>query len=285
MNDAISKGESQEVIDELYQASSKLSSLSQIEIDKSKKIFDNVNMANELSKIRGLKYLKYVRENDKYGSMSNKMIVPNFFSMVSKANDYRVFQRFNTPMDILQDVLVFDISTYQKGEKSKEFVELLVGNQEFDGKPSANSIKAIYNIISKCGKKINGLKLKTNILNEKAKQTVERKTKHDAVNKLKKLKPSTITILYILKQCFVNNGDEFDFSKYGMLTLSLLFMAKKLDVLKCFQNKDNCNEELLIRIKEGYDYDIFGSKYQKIARNELYNFEIGGNDKNSTAVM
>ena len=48
---AISKGKSKEIIDEFYQASSKLSSLSQIEIDKSKKVFDNVNMSKELVKL------------------------------------------------------------------------------------------------------------------------------------------------------------------------------------------------------------------------------------------
>lgn len=264
LNDAISKDKPQEEINELYQASSKLSSLSQIEIDKSKKIFDNVNMHKELSKIREISYLRYVQEKDRYDQMADKMIVPSFFKMISDANEYRIFEKFNTPLDILQDVLVFDVSNYPKDERNIEFKDLLVQSKDLEGRYRQQSAEAIFKIIEKCGKKINGLKVKTSILNDKAKKTVERKSKHTAIEELKKLNPSDSTILSVLKQCFgTKDEDKLGFKKYSMLTLNLLFIAKKIQVLRCFKN-NNSNDDILIKIKEGYDFDIFGNKYQKV---------------------
>jgi hypothetical protein len=271
MNDAISKGEPKEIVDELYQASSRLSSMSQIEIDKSKKVFDNISMSKELNKIRQIPYIRYIEEKDKYDQMSKKMIVPKFFSMISDFNEYRIFEKFNTPLDILQDILAFEPAKYQKGEKHKDFAELLVkyGNT-LDGTLQMYYVDVVYKIVSQCGKKINGLKIKTCTLNDKAKKTVERKTKKDAIEQLKKLSIPTRTIWYILKRCFDNNEEEnIDLSKYGMLTLNLLFITNKAQVLKCFKNNDLNSDEILIKIKDKYDFNIFGEKYQKVNKIDL----------------
>jgi hypothetical protein len=278
LNHAIFNNKPEEEINALYQASSKLSSLSQIEIDKSKKIFDNVNMSKELSKIRNMPYIDYVYEKDKNNKMVKKMIVPNFFSLVSDTNDFRVFKKFNTPMDILQDILVFEPMEYTKGkENNKYLLDLLIQPQYIDGKFSINSVNAINKIVSTCGKRINGLKVKTCKLNNNAKYTVKKKSKQEAIKKLSKLKPNVASILYVLRQSFGENiNDEYNFKKYGMLTLNLLYQSQKISVLKCFQNKKDCSDEFLVRIKDDYDFNIFGNKYQKITRGELNNIEIGG---------
>ena len=271
LNDAISKGESKELIDELYQASSRLSSMSQIEIDKSKKVFDNISMSKELNRIRQIECIRYVDEVNKFNQMAKKMIVPNFFGMVSDFNEYRIFEKFNTPLDLLQDILVF--GNARKGEKSIEFKNLLIQSKELDSRYSRDSASAIFKIILECGSRINGLKLKTCTLNEKAKKTVEKKSKHEAIKKLKLLQPSESTILSILKQSFGNvENDKFGFKRFSMLTLNLLFNAKKVEVLKCFQNIEILDDELLIKIKDKCDFDIFGYKYQKIMVKELHNY-------------
>lgn len=268
LNDAISKDEPKETINELYQASSRLSSMSQIEIDKSKKVFDNISMSKELSKIRQIEYIKYIEEQDKFDQMARKMIVPRFFSMISDFNEYRVFEKFNTPLDILQDVLVFDNAKYQRGDKHKDFTELLVANSRYvDGVCRKRQFENIYSIISECGSKINGLKVKSCTLNEKAKKTVERKAKKDAINKLKKLVVSESTILGYLKLAFTMETN--DYSKYSMLALNLLFVAKKAQVLNCFKSINRDEDELLIKIKGISDYNIFGNDYQKMRRKEI----------------
>jgi len=190
---------------------------------------------------------------------------------VSDFNEYRIFEKFNTPLDLLQDILVF--GNARKGEKSIEFKNLLIQSKELDSRYSRDSASAIFKIILECGSRINGLKLKTCTLNEKAKKTVEKKSKHEAIKKLKLLQPSESTILSILKQSFGNvENDKFGFKRFSMLTLNLLFNAKKVEVLKCFQNIEILDDELLIKIKDKCDFDIFGYKYQKIMVKELHNY-------------
>jgi len=268
LNDAISKGESKEIIDELYQASSRLSSMSQIEIDKSKKVFDNISMSKELNRIRKIEYIRYVEENDKRGQVAKKMVVPNFFGMISDFNEYRVFERFNTPLDILQDILVFGGGKRLNGDKNKEFVDLLVQSKELNGSYQTRTILAVFDIVENCGKRINGLKLKTCTLNAKAKKTVERKSKREAIEKLKKITPSEVTILNILKQCF-GEKDNCGFKKYGTLTLNLLFISKKIEVLRCFVSESTNIDEVLVKIKDNFDYNLFGNKYQKVDKNTI----------------
>jgi len=117
LNDAISKGESKELIDELYQASSRLSSMSQIEIDKSKKVFDNISMSKELNRIRQIECIRYVDEVNKFNQMAKKMIVPNFFGMVSDFNEYRIFEKFNTPLEFITGY----ISIWKCKERRKKY--------------------------------------------------------------------------------------------------------------------------------------------------------------------
>lgn len=193
------------------------------------------------------------------------MVVPKFFEMIVEDKEYRVFRKFVTPMDILQEVLVFNHAEYRKGEKNIGFVELLVPSSNVDGRYSLDSMEAIFKIVEKCGKKINGLKVVTCKLNDKAKQTVKRNVKKEAIDELKKLNPSDATILEVLNECFNNKiNNKFDFSRYGLLTLNLLFVAKKLQVLKCFRNNNIEFDEILVKMKEEYDYDLFGEKYQKV---------------------
>ncbi len=267
LNEAIIKNKSEDVINEFYQASSKLSSLSQIEIDKSKKIFDNVKMGMELNKIRHIESLRFISEEDKYGNLVDKMVVPNFFSMISDFNDYRIFEKFQTPLDILQDVLVFEGGSRLKGSKHKDLGSLLI--KEYNGAYNKNSANAIFKVVELCGKRINSLKVKTCILNDKAKTTIQIKSKKQAISKLKKLKPSDATILFILKQCFdPEQEDFFNFKKYSMLTLNLLFMSKRKQVLKCFVNND-LNDNVLIKNFDNYNYILFGNRYKNVKINNI----------------
>jgi hypothetical protein len=82
---------------------------------------------------------------------------------------------------------------------------------------------------------------------------------------LKKLNPSDSTILEVLYECFDDKkSNKLNFKKYGLLTLNLLFISKKLQVLKCFKNNNIAFDEILVKMKNEYDYDLFGEKYQKM---------------------
>ncbi|MCP3925556.1 MAG: hypothetical protein GY714_23555 [Desulfobacterales bacterium] len=271
MNEAISSKQDLSMIDELYQLSSRLSSMSQIEIDKSKKVFDNVNMSKELSILRSNKYLKYVEDTDRFDKLVNKMVVPTFLNVISESNDYRVLNKFNTPLDILQDVLQFNKCNRIK---TMEFVDLLVtSSRNVEGRYRVNSAKAIFKIIEKCGKKINGLRLTTCTLNYKAKRTVKLKAQTEAVVELKNIKSlSTATILRILMQSFGSKtNDTIGFKKYSLLTLNLLFQAYPILVLNCFINENIYNDKSLVECQNNstYEYDIFGKKYKLMTRENI----------------
>ena len=105
-------------------------------------------------------------------------------------------------------------------------------------------------------------------LDEKAKQTVIRKAKFEAIKELKKLNPNDSTILGIIKQCFEKTG-ELDLKKYGTLTLNLLFSSKKNKVLKCFKKEEDNDELVLVKMKDCCDYDFFGEKYQTCSKSEI----------------
>jgi len=272
MNDAISKSEGQYIIDELYNASSRLSSMSQIEIDKSKKVFDNVSMSKELSKMRKIDYLRYIEEKDKYGQIARKMIVPKFFGMISDFNEYRIFETFNTPLDILQDVLTFKNSNYLKGSKNIGFGELLIKSKDIEGTSRYKSAQNIYDMVEVCGKAINGLRTKNCTLGSQGKKTVEKKVKIEAIIKLKELYLNDKTILYILKQCFTTKeNDKFGFKKYAMLTLNLLYSSKRVQVIKCFKSDSTGLDEFLVKSQGAFDYNIFGVEYVKMTREDIKN--------------
>lgn len=265
MNDAIHNNKPDYIVQELYQASSKLSSLSQIEIDKSKKVFDNVSMFKELNSIKSIESIKYkedvVKIEDEDVSV-NKMIVPAFFEMISDSNTYRILKKFDTPLDTLQDVLIF------KGGKrlpNKKFEDLLVKPTDLNPRfPNYYQISSIYEVISKYGKKINGLMLKTCLLNDKAKSTIRRNERAKAVEKLISLGITPATTLNVLRRCFKVIEDEYGFSKYAMTCLNLLLVSNKANTLKCFLDNNIEKSSILIEGGENLSHNIFGKAYQEI---------------------
>lgn len=269
LNDAMSKEYDDQITDELYNLSSKLSSLSQIEIDKSKKVFDSVKMGKELSKIRKNKNIRYVKEDDGFGKQVSKMVVPCFFAYISDFNNYRVFESFKTPMDTLQDVLVF-----KGGKRSPNvrFSDILISPRDIThsvGRYNHGQVHIIHKIVSKYGKTLSGLMVRDSKLSEEAKANIRSSAKSKAIDKLNEYKISQATILNILRRGFIPIPDrQLSFSQYAMATLGLMFEYNKLDTMKCFLEKSSEDDEVLVALdncgEQSYDgqtYDIFGVRY------------------------
>lgn len=272
MNDMImSKNPDEDMINVLYQATSKLSSMSQIEIDKSKKVFDNVSMSKELKKMRDLPCIKKVECYDDVKDMKyNKMVVPKFFEFIAPS-EFKINEKFNTPLDNLQSVFSFRGANRKSDDKNIELSSLLIKQKDCDGvKPNDNSVNAVFKIVSEGGNKLIGLRNKSCKLNEKAKHTISVQTKRDIIVKLKQLNPSQATIHRIIKLATSsNNKDVPPFSKYKSLTLNSLFNAYRKDFLKCFNSYDMKSDEVLVQISEGFDVNIFGNKFKRINRKDL----------------
>jgi len=266
------------LVDKLYDISSMLSSLSQIELDKAKKSFDNISMPKELKKVNDMVYKgKGVVEfeiEEKYDEKTQKtkyikrMIVPNFFGYVAEDNTYRVLRKFETPMDYLQELI--DGSKIRANRGNKSMNDLLVNAKSLKCQNQVRQHNKVLKIITKCGKKINSCRMPSCTLNSKGKNTVIRRTKKEAVEALSKIKLNSHTILGILQKCFGKNKKKDEWVKYGMLTLTLLYNSHKLNTLSVFKNVNNKNEYILTRNYSG-DINVFGFKYSIIKRNNVNN--------------
>lgn len=260
MWNAVAKGEDKELIDLLYGYSSQLSSLSQIELDKAKKSFDNISMSKELRRINNIQYNDEDVIGFEYEDDAKKMVVPRFFDYVAQDNTYRETTYFETPMDYLQEI----IDELERPIKTKKInlSDLLCRYRDFKKINNKSQEDLIYNIILKCSKKINSTMLPNSSLNEKGKATVSRKAKDDALIELSKLTVRPATIFVILNKCFSDDKKEATWSKIGMLTLNLLYNSNKVETLSVFRNENN-RIDMLVE-DENEDINIFGNKYKII---------------------
>lgn len=270
LNDMIMSGKSDKyTIDSVYQITSRLSSMSQIEIDKSKKVFDNISMSKELKKLRNMPYIKRVDCYDDVKDVKfSKMVVPKFFESIAPS-EYKINEKFNTPMDNLQSVFNMRGGNRNSGEKHIDLISLLIKQKECDGYISKDSVEAIFKIISDGGNKIIGLRSNTCKLNEKAKFTISSNIKKDIINKLKQLTPSQATIHRVIKLSLsTNNKDVPPFSKYKSLTLNSLFNAYRKKFLGCFKITDVKEDCVLIKSDINHDISLFGEGFKKCKINE-----------------
>ena len=191
------------------------------------------------------------------------MIVPKFFEYVAQDNTYRNTIKFNTPMDYLEEIL--DECRVRNPRGNKSIADIMVKAKSLDG--GFNNTKQqedIFNIISKCSKKINSLLMPNCKLNSKSKIIIIRNAKNETKELLKNMSINPKTIYSILHKCFGENKKNH-FSKIGMITLSLLYSTHTIKVLAQFKNTNNKNEEILIKDENG-KIDIFGVKYSFIKR-------------------
>lgn len=118
----IHDGETFEDNSELYYDICKLAVLSNIEIDKAKKEYE-VDVGKELNQIKEkYKITKLVK--NKNGEITEKVIKPMFFKMITQENGYELSERhlykyFDTSMDYLQK-RVSKFNFYQSRENKEE---------------------------------------------------------------------------------------------------------------------------------------------------------------------
>ena len=296
MNDAIANGKDQKLIDKLYEMSSLCSSLSQIEIDKAKKTFDNIKMAKELAKINHvtveiegepvniLRFIEEMEKDKKTGKDKkvNKMIVPEFFNYVAEDNTYRKFEgSFKTPMDYLQDIIdkgIKNKTRCDKGTTNKtkddnkplKFRDLLVKVNDLD-KANTSQKKDLFKIIDTAGKSINSLKIKNKVdkygnpikLSDKAKKTITKNIKAQAINDI-------VTT--------VNNGTEVSRKVNAGTILTILKDAFPTDTKKKKKKEINkkikAKNELITDDKKKIKKVTTFSNYARLTLTLLYNAKL-----------
>ena len=283
MYDAISKNKSEEYIKSCYNASSTLSSYSQIAIDMAKKSFTDKNgkllnlnsMMSELNKTNaeGKQVLKFkniltVKEFDnqsisvtnikklvyKYDEKSNKyihmyemktpvMIAPMFFKYTAQDNSSRYLIKMNCGMDYLEEILD-EIDTRPITTKKIKIEELLKDKDSFKGtRCNFDKIDNFRKIINSCNSNINNMYIKNEY-----NYNIVNYIKNKSLEKIQKLNLNDKTIHNIILRCF--NIDE----KYNGKELSIEFNNKKIKIKELKDMKSlalsllyNCNNECFIK--------------------------------------
>lgn len=279
-----------EKLNKIYESISKLSSLSNIEIDKAKKEFPEVEAVNELNKIRGLTYkgklilqkdkttiTKKIKDKDKEGNINttmekkemDKLIRPLFMKYCGQGKEY-AFKEFDTPMDFLQCELKKGIKQ-GKGTPIRS-IDGVLKNFNTRDKANRKQINDIYLIIKNLNTELNKIDNKIDkeqcYENKLELYAVRNLKKDEIIEQLKKKKIKLDTMAGIIKQIFSHRENKNSTSKIGRLTLKYLYKARTEEMTNVFKER-SARIEILKPIDSIIDninfdakkIDIWGREY------------------------
>ena len=266
MYHGINTGKSDEYIQNCYNASSTLSSYSQIAIDMAKKSFtDNEgNLLNLITMMSELNYtiadgkqiLEFVKEKDENDKEIKKMIAPMFFKYVAKDNSTRILRKMECGMDYLEEI-IDEIDTKPIPTKNIKIQELLKTERMLNtnGKPNYSKIDSIRKIVNECNHQISKMFIGDNYNN-----SLSNYIKRKSLSKIKELNINITTLYTILIRSFSIDenykGEELEikiknklikvneFNKMKSMTLTLLYDLSKEKFISCFKEnklKENIN--------------------------------------------
>ena len=280
MYHAINTGKSQEYIQACYNASSALSSYSQIAIDMAKKSFVDkegkplslIKLMNELNRMEvdGEEILQYKKgKNDKNEDVKY-MVVPEFFKYIASDNSYRTTVKMECGMDYLEEILDNFKIKAMKTDSIK--VEELLNDPS--GRRNNKKMDHARKIISECSSSLNSESVIYDKDDTKEKQkekyNLRKYYKSKAVRELKELNLNSKTIYTILARAFDIAEDKDseiylldkdgevvtytdkdnniipvrikEFKEVTSLCMTLLFNAYKDEFIKCFKENNYKNE-------------------------------------------
>lgn len=271
-----------DLIQKLYDASSMLSSFSQIAIDMAKKSFmDNngkrMSLLMEMQKINkwrvnGKNILDFDKETlkDEEGKEKTikKMIVPKFFGEIAD-NKFRTLKHLDCGMDYLQDVMDNELGK-TLSTKLIDIKDLLQIGKNIEGERSRKEhLDKTLDIIVKCNRTVKWCKTLSckEKYGEKARYTISRNAKKKAIEELKDINMSNKTFMLILKKTFevLQEDTVKKFSDMVSLVLTLLYNTNPKYFLNCFKSNNVLEDKILILDTEGAE-KIFGDTYKIIKK-------------------
>lgn len=239
-----------EVLDELYRYSSQLSSLSQLEIDKAKKMFE----------LDIKKQLRRIEKEDCIVKVKGKAQNPMFFKNLGKSNCVMTA----SSMDYLQVSLKQSIKKADSNTKNEEglkvnFYDILVIDK-VKGIADYKQVKNIIKIIEKYDMKFKKYQAQKQNSNDEIKlKTIKKQIEtlqENTVTQLRILKIKKETILVILRTL------ELERSDIAVNFLSMIYSLDKKLLLSCFKGRTPLFETLVKA--DGGEIDIWGIKYKRI---------------------
>lgn len=285
MWDYISNNGDERFIKKLYDASSMLSSFSQIAIDMAKKSFLDKN-GNRLSLLQEMQKINYWNidgktildfeldevfdENKNCYESVKKMVVPRFFNEIAD-NSYRIIRPMKCGMDYLQEILDNELGK-TLGTKLLHEKELFVKSKEIGGRTAnAKQIKKVYEILLKYYNKINWTRLKSTkeSMSDKARYYICKNAKQECINDVREINLDDKTVYIILKKSLgALTETNTKFKELSMTALNILYLINPQQVLKCFKSNNTLNDKVLILDEDGGE-NIFGERYKIICKKDI----------------
>ena len=226
---------------DVYKDICTLANLSNIEIDRAKRVF-NINSTKELSKIRK----KYDQYKDPY-----------YFKIVQNKKDKNKLYRYNCTNDILLTILE-KRSKEKRVRKSITFTELFKDETIYTTDTINDTINNIIDIINKSDTRIKEI-YKNNDTNKQYKYIASIEEKQQCLNELKKI-DITDNLIKVLINKIDNNDNQIKPIRRRLITL--LYHINTEAFNNIFKEKKQQLKKL-IPSKNG-NIIIFGKHYKKI---------------------
>lgn len=250
-------GVSENELFELYKDISKLTTLSEIEIDRCKKI-SPVDAKKELDKIRQ-KYDLGRGEISRNKQIKEVGVRPKFFKYLDGGKDYK-FKKFNTGMDYLNEIIDKKCKRNTEYKKEIQFYELLV--HKSNSKYSRKTVDTIKKYIKSMDSNVKSIFIKKT---DENKMDLYLSVKEETINKIKKTNITPEVIYILMKRVALSNRSSDyrykEYKKIGRLLLNVIYEADKGMFLKNIKIKTNDNSTL-IRDNEG-NISIYGVNFRK----------------------
>lgn len=216
--DELNAGADKNRLDQIYKEISKLSSLSQIEIDKAKKLID-INSSRIASGI-----------SRRYSDNPLFMI-----HIKDKINESKI-RKFNCPMDHLQSI-VDKIENSQRVAPIK--IESLL-RKDLQGTVNKPQIDQVAEIIKMADDKVKAIRIEMKFKSEEDKyKDLEQiyEIEQDCIEQLSKKTMNSNTIATIIKRMCSENSKDKSMNAYRMRMFKSLALSQHDNFVKCFVNE------------------------------------------------
>lgn len=269
-------GHQDDLLTEIYERISMLSSLSQCEIDKAKKLY-NIDVQKYIKEIRewdliekaiGVEYnaknlpekeaKEYAQLYEKKKACKNAterreladkmkdiirrakesetVVYPNFFKLIHSSGIH-AYKAFDTPMEYIYEMIGDKGIFPERGSRTKSIgIEKLVAEPNF----SLVNKKQISHFRTVCQKayKQTGDLYPDDDLDSKARAAIKRDITNDAIAELRKSEYSDNTLRAIIYKAFVKKAKFADTEIYGMrkYCIGLLYKAHGRQLMECFRS-------------------------------------------------
>jgi hypothetical protein len=224
--------------------------------NEEKQLIDDYKESIKINK-NNKQLIKEIREQIKNIKQFSKQAIvrPYFFQYCGEGKDYK-FEKFETPMDYLQDVI--DNIPTAKPNKTIPIAEVLIDDYSLH-KANRNQINNITNIIVNLNKDIRSIYQDQNRDRHEDFKRKE-KLKNEAIIKIKKLNFYVDTVLSIFNILYGAYKKDHELKKNKRLVLSILWKSQKDVMTKAFKKLSTGDIKQLKEDKNGKIY-IWGVNY------------------------